>query len=272
MTQYHLSKSRFVAGLQCHKLLWWKVHEPDAPELVPDQALQAVFDQGTRVGELARDYVPGGVLIDFPHYEIDKKVQATADAIQNGARIIYEASFVADGVFVAVDILERVRGGWNLIEVKSTTKAKPEHIPDVAVQTHVLKSAGLDVNRAYLMHLNRQCRYPDLGNLFSRASLTSEAEDLLPSIPSEIQQQIRMLKGALPEIDRGPHCTDPHDCPFLSRCWTGLPDHHISTLYRIGKKAFDLEKEGIRTILDLPSSYPLSAIAERQRRSVCASA
>ena len=42
----HLSKSRFTAGLQCHKQLWWKVHEPDAPELVASPAQQAVFDQG----------------------------------------------------------------------------------------------------------------------------------------------------------------------------------------------------------------------------------
>jgi len=28
-----LSKSRIMTGLQCHKLLWWMVHEPAAPEL-----------------------------------------------------------------------------------------------------------------------------------------------------------------------------------------------------------------------------------------------
>jgi hypothetical protein len=31
--QVRLSKSRVMAGLQCHKLLWWMVHEPAAPEL-----------------------------------------------------------------------------------------------------------------------------------------------------------------------------------------------------------------------------------------------
>jgi len=31
-----LSKSRVIAGLQCHKLLWWMVHEPEAPELQAD--------------------------------------------------------------------------------------------------------------------------------------------------------------------------------------------------------------------------------------------
>ena len=29
-----LSKTRFMSGLQCHKRLWWEIHEPDAPELV----------------------------------------------------------------------------------------------------------------------------------------------------------------------------------------------------------------------------------------------
>ncbi len=72
-----LSKSRFVAGCQCHKLLWWKVHEPKAEELQPDIVLQDRFDQGQQVGEMARDRFPGGVLIDFPHREVDARIAAT---------------------------------------------------------------------------------------------------------------------------------------------------------------------------------------------------
>ena len=48
-----LSKSKYTAGLQCHRQLWWKAHEPRAPELTPDAALQARFDMGTRVGDRA---------------------------------------------------------------------------------------------------------------------------------------------------------------------------------------------------------------------------
>ena len=47
---HRLSKSRYTAGLQCHKLLWWKVHEPKAVELQPDIVLQDRFDQGAQVG------------------------------------------------------------------------------------------------------------------------------------------------------------------------------------------------------------------------------
>lgn len=31
--EFRLSKSRYTAGVQCHKLPWWKVREPLAVEL-----------------------------------------------------------------------------------------------------------------------------------------------------------------------------------------------------------------------------------------------
>ena len=53
--------------MQCHKLLWWKVHEGDAPELQVDQVLQDRFEQGRHVGEVARTQFAGGVLIQEPY-------------------------------------------------------------------------------------------------------------------------------------------------------------------------------------------------------------
>src|SRR5438309_2175808 len=75
-----LSKSRFTSGLQCHKKLWWEVHEPDALELQPDKVLQDLFDQGRQVGEAARARYPGGVLIDLPHHAGAARVAATGGA------------------------------------------------------------------------------------------------------------------------------------------------------------------------------------------------
>lgn len=267
---YRLSKSRFTAGVQCHKLLWWRVHEPNAPELTPDAQTQAIFDQGTNVGELARTYVPGGTLIDFPYFQTQKKIEATTAALAAGAPVIYEASFSADRVFVAVDILERLRDGFGLIEVKSSTGAKDEHYPDAAIQVHVLGSAGLDVGRVEIMHLNRACTFPDLSDLFVRTDVTREVADLLPEIPAQAQEQLSMLEGTLPEVAIGPHCRTPRDCPFMSRCWADLPEHHVSTLYRIGQNAWGLVAQGTAGIHDLPADMSLSATAERQRRSVVA--
>src|SRR5213593_958869 len=123
-----LSKSRILSGLQCHKQLWWRVHEPDAPELVPDAALRSLFDQGSQVGRAARGYVPGGELIDVPFYQFDNKVAATRAALERDPPAIYEATFLAEDTYAAVDVLERQPGGrFAVIEVKAANKLKPEH-------------------------------------------------------------------------------------------------------------------------------------------------
>jgi hypothetical protein len=269
-----LSKSRFVSGLQCHRLLWWLTHEPDSPELVPGPGLQAIFDQGTEVGELARTYVPGGHLVDAPWERYEERVALTARALEAGERVLYEASFVADRVFVAADILERNErkerndGGWTLIEVKSTTSVKDQHVADAALQTHVLRAAGVNVTRVELMHLNRACVAPDLSNLFSRADLTALVEAALPGIPARVREMLAMLEGKLPEVAIGQHCTSPYECAFRSRCWANLPAHHVTHIYYAGRKAWSWIADGYETLLELPDSVALTPPAERQRRAV----
>ncbi len=266
-SRYRLSKSRFTAGLQCHKQLWWKVHEPDAPELVPSPAQQAVFDQGTRVGEVARTYVPGGALVDAPHNAFARRLATTKRLLEQRVPAIYEASFDAGSVYAAVDILERDGDGFRLIEVKSSTKVKDEHLPDVAVQLHVLRAAGLDVACAELMHLNRECAYPDLADLFVREDVTGAAEAWQPELPELIAGQLRMLAGGLPDVAIGEHCRTPYECPFIGRCWAGVPEHHVSTLYRAPHGGAALIAQGFETIAELPPDG-LNAIQARQRVAV----
>jgi predicted RecB family nuclease len=202
------------------------VNEPAAPELKTSPALAAVFDQGARVGDLARSYIPGGELIDLPYWDTEGRVAATRAAIAAGKRVIYEAAFRADGVFVSVDILHRTprAPGWTLSEVKSTTKVKAPHIPDAALQTYVLRRVGLPVIRTELMHLIRACRHPDLSNLFRRADVSVEVETVLPEVPGEVKAQLTMLgRSAPPVVKTGRHCTTPYECPFLARCHAVKP-------------------------------------------------
>ena len=264
-----LSKSRYLSGLQCHKQLWWRVHEPEAPELRPTPGQQNLFAQGRDVGERARGYVPGGELIDLPFYQYDNKVTATREALKRDVPAIYEAWFLADETYVGVDILERTSRGYTVIEVKASNSRKPEHLPDAAVQVHVLRGSGLQVERAEVMHLNPQCRHPDLSNLFVREDVTALVEAALIGVPAELVAQQRMLEGPLPDVPIGEHCTTPYACPFIERCWPELPDHHVSKLYRIERKrALELEADGYATIYDLPSDLELSVIHARQVKAV----
>jgi predicted RecB family nuclease len=78
-----------------------------------------------------------------------------------------------------------------------------------------------------------------------------------------------MLAGPLPEVPIGDHCTRPYECPFLARCWPKLPEHHVSSLYRIERRrALELEADGYATIYDLPSDLELSVIHARQVKAV----
>ncbi len=94
MWMFRLSKSRFLVGNQCHRRLWLEVREREAPELTRSVADQAILEHGRRVGEVARSYIPGGVLIDLPHTEPHRRVEATRAAIEAGANVIYEACFI----------------------------------------------------------------------------------------------------------------------------------------------------------------------------------
>jgi hypothetical protein len=234
-----LSKSRFCAGLQCLRQLWWRVHEPDAPELRPDEDLAATFARGHRVGETAHAAFPGGVLVDREPWEIAEKVEDTRAALEAGAPAVFEASFVADGVFVAVDVLERAERGHVLVEVKSTYRVKPQFVPDVAIQVHVARAAGIDVARAEVMHLDPRAAREATGGVgsrraslggegapepprnevrFVRADVTAEVEAFLPSVPAHLRRMDEALAGGLPPPTPATRCSDPYDCPFEGRC------------------------------------------------------
>ncbi|MGZ8399611.1 MAG: DUF2779 domain-containing protein [Gemmatimonadales bacterium] len=264
----NLSKSRFVAGWQCHKQLWLRVHEADAPELQVDIVLQDRFDQGAEVGALARTHFPGGVLIDQPHNDPDR-VGATRRALDLGATAVFEATFIEGRVYVAIDVLQRTAEGFTLIEVKSSTKSKDEHIPDVAIQTWVARRAGIHVCRAEVMHLNTDFRHPDHGELFGRTDVTDEVEAMQPLIPGLIEGQLAALAGTEPVVPVGTQCwMIDRDCPFWDRCFP-TDENHVWTLYRAyTKQKWALVLKGISRVLDLPSDYKYSEIQRRQRKAL----
>jgi hypothetical protein len=119
------------------------------------------------------------------------------------------------------------------------------------------------------MHLNRAHRHPDQGALFTRADISHEVSELRGQIADQASAQLRMLEGELPEVEPGPHCKSPYECPFFARCNTPLPDHAIEDLHRISaKKLGELHDEGIETVDQIPSDFPLNGIQTRHRIAV----
>ncbi|MGW8301127.1 MAG: DUF2779 domain-containing protein [Desulfobacterales bacterium] len=270
-----LSKSRFLAGLQCHLRLWYQCYNRELiPEVPPSQ--QAIFDAGHEVGELATQLFPGGILIDEPYFLHKQAVQSTLQAMQDpDVKSIYEAAFVYDGVRIRVDILERLDdGAWNLVEVKSSTSVKEVYYPDVAVQFYVLEGCGLKINRAGILHINNQYVYDgqnlDLESLFSFGDLTDETMSMQPEIPGQLEELKEMLAGGgAPEIQPSRHCHKPYDCEFWDHCTKDMPEFWVYDISGIGQEKLDeLADMGIEAIRDIPEAFPLSQVQDRIRASV----
>jgi len=121
-----LSKSKYTRSLNCPKSLWLYVHKSE--ERLVGEASLAVMSQGTTVGELAREYFPGGKMAVLEDYPCIESAERTRFFIEQGVETIYEATFIFDDTLVAVDILHKKDGKWSLYEVKSTNSVKPQHI------------------------------------------------------------------------------------------------------------------------------------------------
>ena len=270
-----LSKSRFLAGLQCPLRLWYQCYNRDlATPVSPSQ--QAIFDTGNEVGRLATELYPGGVLIEEDHLHHREAVESTRAAMADpGVPAIYEAGFVHDSVRVRVDVLERTQGGkWNLIEVKSSTSAKDVHLPDVAVQYRVLRGKGLDLARAGILHLNNEYVYDgrrlDLEQFFIFTDLTREAIDHQGEVQANLRRLKEMLAGqAPPRVEPGQHCSNPYRCEFWEHCTKGKPEFWVMNLSGISqKKLNELAALDVEDIHDIPDDFPLTALQARIRECV----
>jgi hypothetical protein len=269
-----LSKSKFQSGLQCLRRLWLEVHRP---ELAPptDPATQALLDAGIEVGRIARQRFPGGALVEEAAYDHEQAVARTQDLLGRAdAPAIFEAAFQYDGVPVRVDVLHRVDSRrWRLVEVKSATQAKPEHVPDLAIQHHVVSGSGVEVASDHLMRINGSYVYdgvklsPD--GFLAEEELTDAVAGMLEEVPALLAEQKSILgSGAEPDFEPGFQCGDPWDCPFVAHCTEGKPRYWIKRLLGMDRRRFaELTDMGIEDIADIPDGYVLTPNQMRARKA-----
>jgi hypothetical protein len=120
-----LTKSRFIAGLQCPKRLWFEVHQPLEGGLPDSVALL----NGRAVDRVAQTQMPGTVV--SRERGMPAAIAETSRLIRSGAPpVMYQPAFRAGELAVIADVVETHGYGVTLTEVKSSTRVKPEHVPD----------------------------------------------------------------------------------------------------------------------------------------------
>ena len=268
-----LSKSSFMRGLQCHKSLWLHKRHPKLALQAPERA--ARFNTGEAVGKLACELFPGGYQVapeDWAQTDFNKLLKLTQAYIKANDAPIYEATLSAEGVFVMVDILVPTEKGWAIYEVKSSTQVKDHYHNDVAIQYYALKQAGLEITDAFVIHLNNKYWRRgalDLQCLFTIANISSEIISRQQAIPAQLTAMREILSGEMPNIDIGPHCSNPYECDFYSYCRQHIPEYSIFNIANLRADIkFSLYQQGIVSIEALPDDFELSEGQKRQVEGV----
>lgn len=252
----YLTKTAYVNGLTCRKWLWLKFNDPDKlPEA--DESSQFRIEEGRRIGELARELYPDGVMVE--KVSPTENDQFSKSLLQKRITL-FEAGFVhPDGKsYARADILVPAgKGEWDIVEVKSSTSVKVEHVHDLAFQDYCYTGAGLKVRRCILMHLNGQyVRSGDLAprELFTSEDVTDKVRELSADVPTNVAAFLNLVASKVcPEFGRGePFHNDDAGVHETDAIWESHPGSDILDLYRGGEKKLSYLESGIFRIQDIP--------------------
>ena len=178
----NFSKSKYCSFCQCPKILWLNKYKPE--EWSSDQSAETRMSTGNVVGDLAMqlfgEFTEVTSYTDENKLDIGKMIENTKVELEKGTTNVCEASFFADGLYCAVDILHKENGGYAIYEVKSSTHVSPVYITDVAYQKYVLEKCGINVTGTYVVHINSDYVFDgtlDINKLFTIKDVYSLVEE-----------------------------------------------------------------------------------------------
>ena len=259
-----LTKSKYLLGLQCPKLIWTKFNDPDLfPEI--DKQVQHRFDEGTKVGQFAKSLFPNG--IDIPEDDFLENLKLTKEHL-NKNKTLFEASFKVNNLYSRADILKPAGKKWDLIEVKSSTKLKEVNLHDISFQRYVYEKAGIKIRKCFLMHINNQ--YIRKGKisprkLFNIQDITKEVDEISKGIEDRIKSILKIISEEKPNTKISKDCKKFYECGLKGNCHSFLPEHHVFHLYRGGKKSFELFENDILELKEIPENFKLNVNQSIQR-------
>lgn len=269
-----LTKSKYLNGLQCHKLLWYVFNKP---EVIPeyDAATLARFEQGHIVGDMAKTWWPEGVEVERTTFK--EMIRKTEDLISQ-RKTIFEATIVEGNLYAHPDILTSFENDkWDVIEVKSANSIKDVNYEDLAFQKYLYEKHGLKINKTFLMHLNGEYikQGPiDWKKILIMTDVTDKINDFLPPVEHNVKMMFDTIKlPQSPTITIGGQCKSPYLCPLKDICWDFLPPFNITQLHGIWmSKAKEYIEQGIISYddindnLDLKLKHRLQISATKQNQ------
>ncbi|MBN4073353.1 DUF2779 domain-containing protein [Mariprofundus ferrooxydans] len=273
MKKTYLSKSRFMAGMQCPKRLYLTVYPPEMPE-EEDSGESLPILNGNTVGEMACKLYPG-VMVEYDQGLSAAIAETSRLVADEQVQCIHEATFSYDNILVRVDLLERTDSGWILTEVKAATSVKEYYLNDATVQAWVVQGCGLKLDVVRLMHVNNQFVYQG-DDVYDGLLHAADISDIVLSRIETIGEQkdifMEMLAGDIPDIEMGEQCYSPYECDFCTFCQPEeLPEYPLNVLPRMhAPKREALQAEGYEDVRDIPDGILQNPNHQRVWRATCA--
>jgi hypothetical protein len=225
------------------------------------------MDIGQEIGQKAHLLFPGGVQIDEEPWRHVEAVTSTA-ALMSDTRVpaIFEAAFQYEDIRIRVDVLERlVPGTWGLREVKSSSGLKDHYLDDIALQTYVLRGAGVAISSIELLHVNTNyVRGPNgisWTDFFIRRDVGDAVAVKLIDLPARLPAMRACLDMiGVPDAEPGSQCGTPYACEFWDRCTADKPADWINYLPRLSQsRASELKALGVESISAISADFPLTS-------------
>lgn len=255
----YLTKSLYMSGQQCPRLLWFSSRNQ-----LPELSLydQHKFAQGREFEKYVKKLFPDG--IDLGNLNHGENIRETLNLIHQG-KTIFESSMVYKNLFSKSDILELSTGGWNLYEIKASTEVIKEHIPDLAFQKYICEKNGIKIKNCFIEYINKD--YIKQGNVIASELVLQEdvtgKVNQIDDIEENSERYIKIMEqGEPPEVSISKKCNRPYGCPLKDECRGNLPEYHVLQLTN-WRKYWELFEDGILDIKDIPKDEIFSSSKDR---------
>lgn len=198
-----LSKSNYMDFLKHPAFLW--LRKFDKSKIPPiDEATQEIFDAGNTFEFYAEKLYSNAIRIgfDLTNFDTYKSMpKRTQVAIETGSEVIFQGRLEYNNSTCIFDVLQKVKDGENntfdLIEIKSSSSAKPEHAYDLAFQKYVLSGAGVNIRNSKVLHLNSEyARQGEINvqELITEADISDEVNSLDDITKMQVEQAFQTLE------------------------------------------------------------------------------
>ena len=210
-----VTKTDFVRGLQCPKMLWLDSHKP-LEKIIPE-AVQKRLDEGNEFGDQAMGLF--GEYVETTAYRADgsldykKMLETTARCLLAGVPVICEAAFSWYGNYCAADILKKTPTGYELYEVKNAPAPRREFLVDLGFQSFLIRKSGVPLEKCFLILRGEG------EDAYKIEEVTSAARTFEKTADRKIWDFSRLKKqGEEPCVAVGLQCDEPYRCWYYEYC------------------------------------------------------